>query len=251
MTQYCKLCRYIFDWVKKPLAGICIAMLACDFIWVAAFAEGSVSYAEVLDCPPMVLVSGGALVLFAGITRQRLHRLWGKHRGIYTVIALPAPGWAFPAAAYTVSAAGTLALISLQIAALAAFYPMFWVFSGVGEGLYLAFLRSAMMAWFLPRTLLGAEQTVTLFGILVAFPFSYSGDFKKASFAQADHQRRVSDEVFAGLLVVVWIFVMVSGDKYRTVKAGVFAVLVISAIVLTIRDSRRGLYIEEKADKNG
>ena len=207
MKEYGKLCGYFAAWVWKPFYRIVIALCVLELLLSGSAAYECASFSLMLDEMHTLRIVCGAELLFLFFVRRQFHQFFGAYRGIYTMAALPAPGWAFPAAAYTVTAAGGLTLAAVQLLMGLALYGIFFLWQGAGEGLYLAILRAPLFRYLLPHTPLLLAQTVFYLWAAVTLPFSLMPDFRSIFRGKKrDWNTATTAEAIQTLLVFVFLF---------------------------------------------
>ncbi len=209
MKEYGKLCGYFAAWVWKPFYRIVIALCVLELLLSGSAAYECASFSLMLDEMHTLRIVCGAELLFLFFVRRQFHQFFGAYRGIYTMAALPAPGWAFPAAAYTVTAAGVLTLAAVQLLMGLALYGIFFLWQGAGEGLYLAILRAPLFRYLLPHTPLLLAQTVFYLWVASTFPFFLMPNFRVLfRWRKRDWNTATTAEAIQTLLAFVFLFAM-------------------------------------------
>lgn len=204
MKPYSKLCGHLFNWLWPPLRRVIAGLCALDLLLMLSQFPFCRSFAEFLNNRAFVFTAVGALVVLLLSAQQCFHRLYTGSRGIYTLCTLPAPGWAFPAAAYTATAVCLLTLAAVQILLALLAYPVFWmcrspenwspvyafhmVLQNPPESLSLAIMRSALFRYLLPLTPLATAKALLYFELAVLFPFTFMPNGLKILFS---HRERI------------------------------------------------------------
>lgn len=188
MKSYCKLCGHLFGWLWKPLRRVLLGLCAAELLLALARLDFYSSFSNFLNDRGVLLCAGAAFAAFLLLAQRHFHQLYTGSRGIYTMAVLPAPGWAFPAAAYTTCAVCILSIAAVQILLAALVYPCFLLchspeaasscalraaFQSPREPFPLALLRANLFQYLLPLTPLAALRSLLLLEAAAVIPFTF------------------------------------------------------------------------------
>ncbi len=217
MKPYAKLCGYLFDWLSKPLRRVILGLFAVDLLIAVCQLRYCARFDEFLNSTAVLGTAIGALAIFLLLAQNHFHQFFngsGSH-GIYTLCTLPAPGWALPAAVYTVYAVCILALAAAQLVSAAIACAFYFGLYHPGGNLYLAVMRSDLFRYLLPHTLLDALKTLKCFELAVLFPFAFLPGRPAFLFqpTQPPHERI---GIFLAALLMAWVFSLFSLPDQQT-----------------------------------